>query len=716
MKLAQTHIAWIVSGLGLILGAAFLLHKGKLQPVALPYHDAFARHQAREWTPMGGFWRLQDGAVINGSDASGSKLLLGSPAWSNYQITTTMRLLAHGGDVGVILRVSDAAVGVNAYRGYYVGLRSNDASLVMGRADYSWLEARPVPMGEPVPTERWYRLHVVAFGCTIAAEALDLETGVHRYAAMQDDPHSCITSGRAGLRSTDTGSAWKQVSITKATQADLDRLIPLAPALSHPAYPVLERDLYRIRREVSPATYPFPAEELNEDHADMEGVKGEAQAVPLVTSSEIHTGPRSGQTVRLHGVISSISPFYLQDATGGVRLLPPDPGALCIGDEVDVTGHVAGSGWLPVFVVTGLGRRRDRAAPTVTSISPVQAASGMYEGSVVEITGKVVSREVRSDGSVVLALHADGQNFEAVLQNDPFSTQKQRIPTGSRVRVRGIVTIDANDASGGSFRIRVQSAADIEVLAQPSWLEGWRLMLLIGLGVMTTCLCVYFFMRASRARMAAVAAERERLSHEVHDTLAQSFAGISFRLQGLRKRARADGLTHEMLITELDEMYEAVAGTHREASAIIAALRPSSQEGGDLLTLIERASEQLFAKQGLKIETLRHGVPCTLEPALADALFRVALEGVANVLRHSQASLVKLCLDFSAEAVTLSIEDNGVGFPVDATEPHFGLQTMQMRCAAVKARFSVVSAPGSGTRIAVTAPRRRRLQFLLAVR
>ena len=716
MKLTRTGAAWIVATLCMLLGAFYLLRRDKPQSVALPYHDAFARQQAREWTPLGGFWRLQDGAVINGSDASGSKLLLGSPAWSNYQITTTLRLLAHGGDVGVILRVSDAEVGVNAYRGYYVGLRSNDASLVMGRANYSWLEAKPVAMGEPVRTGRWYRLHVVAFGCTLAAEVVDLATGVHRYAAMQDDPRACITSGRTGLRSTDTGSAWKQVSIAKATQSDLHRLVRLAPALSHPAYPVLERDLYRMRKEVSPAMYPFSTEEDDAPDPAPEGVKGEGQAIPLVTSLGVHTGVRAGQTVRLHGVISSISPFYLQDATGGVRLLPPDPGALCIGDELDVTGRVAGSAWLPVLVVTELGRQRDHAAPTVTSISPVQAASGMYEGSLVAIVGKLVSREVRSDGSVVLQLHADGQNFEAVLQNDPFSTQKQQIQDGSRVRVRGIATIDANDTSGGSFRILAQSAANIDVLAQPSWLEGWRLILLVGLGLMTTCFFLYFILRASRVRMAAVAAERERLSHEVHDTLAQSFAGISFRLQGLRKRACMDSLTREMLMTELDEMYGAVAGTHREASAIIAALRPGSHGCGDLLTLIERASEQLFAGQGPTIETLRRGVPCELDPALADAFFRVALEGIANVLRHSQASLVRLCLEFSAEAVTLWIEDDGVGFPVDATEPHFGLQTMQKRCDAVKARLRVVSAPGNGTRVAVTAPRRRRPQFLFAVR
>jgi hypothetical protein len=82
------------------------IRRRRAQPV-LPYHDSFARHSAREWIPLGGSWRVQDSAVINWSDAQGSKLITGSQRWSDYQVTSDLRLLAHGGDVGLIVRVSE---------------------------------------------------------------------------------------------------------------------------------------------------------------------------------------------------------------------------------------------------------------------------------------------------------------------------------------------------------------------------------------------------------------------------------------------------------------------------------------------------------------------------------------------------------------------------------------------------------------------------------
>ncbi|MDE1177933.1 MAG: sensor histidine kinase [Edaphobacter sp.] len=709
------NLIWISLSVLLMTVSIFLaVGITKLRRQVLPYHDSFTSEKAQEWTPVGGFWRLQNGAVINGSDAAGSKLITGFSNWSDYQMTATLRLLAHGGDVGLILRVSNPEVGPNAYRGYYVGLRSNDASLVMGRANYSWLESRPVFMGEPVLTGRWYRLHVVAFRCKLAAEAVDLVTGMHQYAALQDPPNTCITHGQAGLRSTDTGSAWKDISIAKATQADLDRILAHGPALSEPAYPIREQDLNRMRNIFSPPGYPFLAQQEDSRSISKEELD-RTDSVPLTTVLDARTSPRTDSRVRLHGVITSISPFYIQDATGGIRLMPPDPGALCIGDEVDAIGQPAEQAGVPVFLADSVDGPRDRTALSTLSITPAQAASGMFEGTLVEVIGQLVSRTVQPNGSVVLSLHADGQDFDALVQNAPFGSRRSKLQSGSTLRLRGISTIAASSSFNSSFTILVQSAADIDVLSGPSWLAGWRLFCLAAAGLLASGAAVYIVMHSSRSRAADITAERERLSHQVHDTLAQSFAGISYRLQGLRKHARGNNVPKERLVEELDEIYQVVAGTHREASAFIAALHPTGHENSDLLSLIERASINLCANHGPSIHTSRSGEPCILDPALADVLFRVALEGMANVLRHAQASTVRLALDYTQDAVTLTLEDDGIGFSPDSVTPHLGLQAMQKRCAAVKASLHIDSTPGRGTCLCVTAPHgtlvRTRIRF-----
>jgi signal transduction histidine kinase len=717
-----TRIALAGTALGLsTLAAAVigLIAFVRSESPRLPYHDSFSSRSAREWTPLGGSWRIQDGAVINWSDAQGSKLITGSPSWKNYQVTTDLRLLAHGGDVGLIVRVSDAEIGTDAYRGYYVGLRSGDSSIVMGRANHSWLTDRPVSMGETIQNGRWYHLHVVAVGCTIAVEAMDLVTGVRGYSALRDDPQHCIPQGQLGLRSTDTSSAWKNVEISSAGENDLQQLLAKVPEVLHPDYPIREDDFARMRAHFFPSNYPF-----EERHGEpsvfslphLKDARG-TELPPLQTTQVLRTEPADEHEVRLRGLITSISPFYIQDATGGVQLQPPDPGALCIGDEVEVVGRPQGQGRGLVFIANRVEGPTGRAPLTPLSITPAQAVSGIHEGSLVEISGLVLSRRHQSGGSTVLTLTADGQNFEAFLPSDPFSALNQDWSIGSTVRVRGICTIAPNEKTGSSFAILMQTSSDGTLLAGPSWLLGWRLLCLVLGGLLATALAVYLFMHSKRSKAAAISDERERLSHEIHDTLAQSFAGVSYHLQGLRKLVRNGKPTAASLMEELDVAYEMVAGTHREASVIIAALHPSAHKDGDLLMLIERATSNLLDMHGPTIRAHRRGNPRPLPPAVADVLFRVALEAVANILRHSQATAVDLSMIFTSTAVTLVIQDNGVGFTADPTNLGFGLQSMQERCSSIRACLTIDSSPGNGTRLAITARlQERRFPFFTHVR
>jgi signal transduction histidine kinase len=678
----------------------------------LPYHDSFRQHIARDWKPLGGSWRIQDDAVINWSDEQGSKLVTGSPDWSNYKVSSDLRLLAHGGDVGLVVRVSEAEIGTDAYRGYYVGLRSSDSALVIGRANHSWITDRPVPFGERIQSGRWYKLRVVAFDCTIAVEAVDPITGVHGYSALGDDPQHCIPKGQLGLRSTDTSSAWRNIVITPANRVDLQQILAKAPEVLHPDYPIREADFARMRAKYFPDIYPFGGNvsPARVNLAQSNRLNSSLKIIPLVSVLSLRTEPPIGKPVRLRGVVTSIAPVYLQDASGGIKLQVTDAGSLCIGDEVEVIGQPSGEGRNLVFIADQVQVPSQRVPLSPASITPAQAVSGTHEGSLIEITGEVQSVRRLPDGSSVLRLKADQQTFEAFLQEDPFSPDADW-SVGSTVRIRGICTINPDEANGSSFAVLVQSTADVTLLMGPSWFVGWRLFLLVTLGILVTALGVYLFMRAERLKSNAITRERERLSHEMHDTLAQSFAGVSYHLQGLRKFVREEKGYPAPLVEELDLAYEMVAGTHREASALIAALHPNSQAHGDLLTLIEGATLQMFDRRGPLINLHRCGETRSLPPALADVFFRVALEAVANVLRHSQATVINLTMLYTSSTVSLVIADNGRGFVPEPDHFGFGLRTMKRRCNSVDARLAIESQPGEGTRITVTLENQRRRLF-----
>jgi len=81
-------------------------------------------------------------------------------------------------------------------------------------------------------------------------------------------------------------------------------------------------------------------------------------------------------------------------------------------------------------------------------------------------------------------------------------------------------------------------------------------------------------------------------------------------------------------------------------------------------------------------------------------------ESLTNVSRHANARNVEILLDHDAERIRLDVEDDGVGFDVDAArrKKTFGLLGIQERVIMLRGELAITSAPGNGTRISVSMP------------
>ena len=202
----------------LACGAAWFYQRSPLR--GLPYKDSFAAGKSEEWTAYGGTWRVAQGAMRNESDERGAKLITGSSWWKDATVTTDVELLGEQGDAGVILRGSDEELGVDSYTGYYVGLRSNDGSLIVGLAEHGWMQlaGKAVPGG--VRPFHWYRLRATVVGCRISATALDSVTGEATSISINDSA-TCLPRGRVGIRSHSSGGAWKNFIVKRVDAADL---------------------------------------------------------------------------------------------------------------------------------------------------------------------------------------------------------------------------------------------------------------------------------------------------------------------------------------------------------------------------------------------------------------------------------------------------------------------------------------------------------------
>jgi signal transduction histidine kinase len=209
--------------------------------------------------------------------------------------------------------------------------------------------------------------------------------------------------------------------------------------------------------------------------------------------------------------------------------------------------------------------------------------------------------------------------------------------------------------------------------------------------------------------------ERKRLARELHDETVQSLIALSQRVTMLNLDL-AEAASHPeaggalpQARERLAELADMLARSLGEVRSLIRNLRPIYLEELGLVAAIEMLTEGV-RQNGLSAEYETIGEERRLAPEVEMAAYRIAQEGLSNVLRHAEAGAVTIALEFIAEGVTLTVEDNGTGFqppemPSDlAVQGHFGLLGMYERATRLGGHFSVHSNPAEGTRIIAFLP------------
>jgi signal transduction histidine kinase len=110
------------------------------------------------------------------------------------------------------------------------------------------------------------------------------------------------------------------------------------------------------------------------------------------------------------------------------------------------------------------------------------------------------------------------------------------------------------------------------------------------------------------------------------------------------------------------------------------------------------------------IETRVEGVPVDLPRATKHNLLRLAQEATTNAVRHAEASHITIELQYTPEAIVLTVVDDGIGFVVDETRfktfGHFGLRGLRARAEKIQGILTIESAPGAGTVVRIVVPAR----------
>lgn len=203
----------------------------------------------------------------------------------------------------------------------------------------------------------------------------------------------------------------------------------------------------------------------------------------------------------------------------------------------------------------------------------------------------------------------------------------------------------------------------------------------------------------------ATEAERARLAREIHDTLAQGFAGIVTQLQAAEHAPDEVGRARHT-----DAALSLARDGLAEARRSVQALRPGALDTAGLPEAITETAQRWSQRTGIPVEVHVDGSARTLPVDAQVALLRIAQEALANVERHADARTVALTLHHDQRGVRLDVSDDGRGFdpaaPVDeAADGGYGLIAMRERITALAGRLDIESSPGHGTRIQVEVPR-----------
>ncbi len=202
--------------------------------------------------------------------------------------------------------------------------------------------------------------------------------------------------------------------------------------------------------------------------------------------------------------------------------------------------------------------------------------------------------------------------------------------------------------------------------------------------------------------------EKQRLGQELHENLCQYLVGISLL---------GNVLFEDLLRLKLKQAEDArqittlVKDAIAEVRALAKGLAPMHQEQEEgLIVALQELAEQARVIGKIRCSLRVPRTASFVDETTSIHLFRIAQEAVHNAIKHSQAKRLQIVLSNSRKEVTLTVQDDGVGFnqgdpPKGENSSGLGLHIMKYRSRAIGAELEIRRLPEGGTAIVCTMPK-----------
>lgn len=198
----------------------------------------------------------------------------------------------------------------------------------------------------------------------------------------------------------------------------------------------------------------------------------------------------------------------------------------------------------------------------------------------------------------------------------------------------------------------------------------------------------------------AAIAERHRIARDIHDSLGHALVALNMQMEmALDLWQDAPAEAHRLM----QEAKNLGSDALRSVRESVAEIRTDPLRDQSLEQAIAQLVEALQQLTGIAIDCQIH-LTQSPSPRTCTTVYRILQEGLTNISKHANATAVTLRLEAISTGLQVVLQDNGVGFQVDANHSGFGLQGIQERIEVLGGQLQIVSQPGSGCCITVLLP------------
>jgi Signal transduction histidine kinase len=195
-----------------------------------------------------------------------------------------------------------------------------------------------------------------------------------------------------------------------------------------------------------------------------------------------------------------------------------------------------------------------------------------------------------------------------------------------------------------------------------------------------------------KAYVSGLETERERLSKELHDNVANQLLAIDIQLQGINNVP--------------DKIYSGLENLHTEVRNISHELMPPLFKYASLLEIISDYIEKLNENKTIEINIVHNDedISDSFSEKGKLEIYRIIQEATNNIIKHSGADHAQISFSYMDDKYLLMIEDNGKGFDLKQKKQGVGLYIINERVSSLGGEVNISAEKGNGCRINIEFP------------